>query len=73
MPGPVGPVDGNGCCYYAVFCELDAVFVDDFYAGLSAGWLDISFWSRSGQYVDITGVPERIYEWITVANPVLLV
>ncbi|MDX1611434.1 MAG: lysyl oxidase family protein [Candidatus Thermoplasmatota archaeon] len=73
-PGLAGPVfDGRGCCYYAVFCEMDTVFVDDFYMGLSAGWFDIYPWWRSGQYVDITGIPDGVYELVTMANPDLLV
>ncbi len=69
-PFAVEPVYfGGGCCYLAVFCQLDMATYDEFYMGIGAGWYDIYPWYRADQYVEVTGLANGLYDLVTVVNP----
>jgi len=38
------------------------------YMGLSPGWFDFYVWSLPDQYVEISGVPDGVYELVSTAN-----
>ncbi|MGB0652639.1 MAG: lysyl oxidase family protein [Thermoplasmatota archaeon] len=61
--------NGRGCCYYVGFCQLDASEREDFFMGIMPGWYDIYPWYRADQYIEITGVPDGLYELVSVINP----
>jgi hypothetical protein len=60
---------GAGCCYMAVFCQLDLATHERFYMGISPGWYDIYPWYRADQYVEISGIEDGVYELVSVVNP----
>lgn len=37
--------------------------------GISRGWGDVYTWDLPGQFVDITGVPDGVYDLVSIANP----
>jgi hypothetical protein len=39
------------------------------YMGISAGWGDIYTWDLPAQYIDISAVPDGVYEVVSRANP----
>ncbi len=40
------------------------------HVGLNAGWYDYYLWWRTGQFIDIAGVPDGVYEVVATINPV---
>ncbi|MBW3584063.1 MAG: hypothetical protein KY455_13310 [Euryarchaeota archaeon] len=60
---------GDGCCYIAGFCQVDMLFHDRFQMGMSPNWYDIYPWWRSGQYVEVSGLPDGVYELVSIINP----
>lgn len=60
---------GNGCCYLAGFCTLDMLSYPYFSMGMSPGWYDIYPWWRADQYVEVSGLPDGVYELVSVINP----
>lgn len=69
--GPVVPpkYHGGGCCYLAGICQMDMLSYDEFQMGMSPNWYDIYPWWRSDQYVEVFGLPDGVYELVTVINP----
>ena len=37
--------------------------------GISRGWGDVYTWDLPGQFIDITGVPDGVYDVVSTANP----
>jgi len=37
--------------------------------GISRGWGDVYTWDLPGQFIDITGVPDGVYDVVSIANP----
>jgi len=37
--------------------------------GVSRGWGDVYTWDLPGQFIDITGVPDGVYDVVSIANP----
>jgi len=37
--------------------------------GVDVGWADVYGWNLADQYIDITGVPNGVYEILQIANP----
>ena len=37
--------------------------------GVAVGWADIYGWNLADQYIDITSVPDGVYELVQIANP----
>lgn len=64
------PLGLPGCCYMTALCELDTIGeAEEYVMGISVGWFDVYPWWRSGQYVDVTGVEDGVYELVSVVNP----
>ena len=37
--------------------------------GISPGWGDVYSWDTPDQYIEITGVPDGLYDVVSTANP----
>lgn len=59
----------NDCCYYGPQCTLDIARLEDFVQGIAPGWYDTYPWWRADQFVEVTGLPDGIYEFVSVVDP----
>ena len=37
--------------------------------GISVGWVDVYTWDVPGQYLEVTGIPNGVYDVVSEANP----
>lgn len=69
--GTPGPANGPRMYFGQPGCNVPATVTAGVYGvmGISPGWGDVYTWDTPGQYVDVTSVPDGVYDIVDVPNP----
>ena len=70
-PGNPGSAANGGRQYWFPNCNLPSQLDANAWVrmGISAGWGDVYTWDVPQQYIEVSGVPDGLYDVLSVANP----